>query len=310
MKISNKFLNPARFFVILALLTAGYASEARAANKIIAIVNRDTITQKELDDFLAFMYIQFAREAGEEEAQKKVEGMKSDLLGKLIEDKLILQEAKKGKIEVDSSRIKARIAQIKKEYPSDVAFQADLLKQGLSQADIENKIREQLLTLAVIERKIRSRIVVRPEEVTAFYEENKAKFLSPEIREMEAYIFNNKIDATLFSYNSRLGKKIEELAARYPFVLQVLKTSSSDELKNEIRQVVSGLSYAEFSEAVKIDDKYYVFRLAAITPPKQESLFDVQDRIYAYLFETKMQKELAKWLGELKEQSYIKILKN
>jgi parvulin-like peptidyl-prolyl isomerase len=162
----------------------------------------------------------------------------------------------------------------------------------------------------VIEQKVRSKIVIRPEEVTEFYNTNKNKFNTPEVKELEAYIFDNKIDATLFSYNIRAGKKLEELAARYPFVRERLKTSSNEELKKEIMDVVSGLGLNQYSDQVKIDQKYYVFRLVNITPSNQQSLAQVQDRINAFLFEKKMQEDAAKWVSELKKQSYIKILKD
>jgi peptidyl-prolyl cis-trans isomerase SurA len=280
------------------------------AEKIVAIVNRDTITKKELNDFKAFMYFQFAREAGEDEAAKKTEALEPDLLAKLIEDRLILQEAKKENIQIDPRRIKDRVDEIKKRYPSELAFQSELLKQGLSQADIENKIQDQMLMYMMIEQKVRSKIVVRPDEITGFYNLNKDKFNTPEAKELEAYIFDNKVDATLFSYNIRAGKKLEELAARYPFTVEKLKTSANEELKKEIADVVSSLGLNQYSEQVKIDQKFYVFRLVNIIPPNQQSLAQVQDKINAFLFEKKMQEDAAKWVAELKKNSYIKILKD
>lgn len=285
-------------------------SPALAGHKIVAIVNRDTITEKELSDFAAFMRIQLAKDMGEDEADKKIVSIKADLLNKLIDDRLILQEAKKEKIEVDAGRIKARLADIRKKYSSDLAFQADLFRQGLSQADVENKIKEQMQTYAIIEREVRSKIVVHPEEVTDFYTKEKEKFLTPGLRELDEFIFDNRNYASLFSYNLRIGKKVEELATRYPFVFEQIKASTREELRKEISEAVFKLGISQVSEPVKIDDKYYVFRLTNIVLPKQLSLTEAQDSIYAYLFEQKMQEEMARWLAELKKQSYIKILKN
>lgn len=308
--IKNKLMKSIFCMAMAGVILCGYARQARAGNKIVAIVNRDTITEKELNDFTAFMRIQLARDMGDSQADKKIALMKNDLLNKLIEDRLILQEAKKIKIEIDPARIKVRLADIRKKYSSDIAFQSDLLRQGLSQGDIESKIKEQMLTFAVIEREVRSKITIRPDNVTDFYNTSKEKFLTPGVRDLDEFIFDNKNYASLFSYNLRIGKKVEDLAIRYPFVFEQVKASTREELKKEISEVVFKLGISQVSDPVLIDGKYYVFRLSNIVLPKQLSLTEAQDSIYAYLFEQRMQEEITKWLGELKEQSYIKILKN
>lgn len=297
-------------FIVIGFFVSGSLHRAYAANKIIAIVNRDTITEKELSDFTAFMRIQFSKEFGEDEAEKKLASLKNELLNRLIDDRLVLQEAKKAKIEIESGRIKARLAEIKKRYKSDLAFQSDLLRQGLSQADVENKMKEQMLMYAVIEREIRSKIQIRPDDVTSFYNKNADKFLSPGVRELDVFIFDNRNNAALFSYNLRIGKKVEDLATRYSFTFEQLKASTRDELKKEISDAVFKLGPNQVSEPVPVDKKFYVFRLVNIVLPKQQALLEAQDSIYAYLFDQRMQEEMTKWLGELKKQSYIKILKN
>ena len=70
------------------------------------------------------------------------------------------------------------------------------------------------------------------------------------------------------------------------------------------------LRVGEVSGPVKIEDKYCVFRLNAIIPPKQLSLLESQEKIHEFLFNSKMQEGLTKWLDELKKNSYIKISQN
>lgn len=281
-----------------------------AEDKIVAVVNNDVITQKDLDDFLNFMRMQLSRQYSGKELEAKENSIKSDLLEKLIEDKLILQEARKEKITTDENRIKAKINEIKKRYNSDRAFQDELSKQGLTQADIENKIREQFLMFVIVEQKVRSRVSVKPEEVTDFYEKNKNEFKSPEGRELEAFALDSEDLAASFAYYLRLGKTPEELATRYPFSVNKLNVQQGEDLKKEIEETVFKLGISEVSEPVKMDDKYYIFRLENIIPAKQYSLREAQNKIQSFLFETKMQEGLVKWLDELKKQSYINIKQN
>lgn len=287
-----------------------WISPAYAEDKIVAVVNNEVITQKDLNDFFHFMAMQLSREYKGRELEKKLASIKADLLNRLIEDKLILQEANKEKIALDETRIKAKINEIKKKYETSAGFQAELMSQGLTQADIENKIREQFLMYAAVERNVRSKISVKPEEITSFYENNKKEFSPGEKREFIAFALGNEDLASSFSYNLKIGKTPEDLARRYPFTANNLSAVRGENLKKEIEEAVFELGVNEVSGSVKVDDKYYVFKLINIIPPEQLSLKDVQYKIQTYLFERKMQEDMSKWLDELKSKSYIKINQN
>jgi parvulin-like peptidyl-prolyl isomerase len=296
-----------RVIRLIFVLFFYFALPACAQDQIVAIVNNEVITQRDLNDFLNFMRMQLSREYKDKALEDKINSSKPDLLNRLIEDRVILQEARKEKIPLDENRIKAKLSEIKKQYRSDNDFQEELMKQGLTQADVETKIREQFLMFSVIERKVRGKITVKPVEVTAFYEGHRKDFNSGEGRELEAYCLDSEDLAQSFSYNLKIGKKPEDLAARYPFTVNAFNVYKGEELKGGIEEAVFKLGINEASEPLKIEDKYYVFKLINITPTKEFALVDVQGRIYSFLFEKKMQEEFAKWLDELKKQSYIKI---
>lgn len=80
-----------------------------------------------------------------------------------------------------------------------------------------------------------------------------------------------------------------------------------ERLKPEIEVVVLRLGINEISEPIKINDKYYVFRLINITPSRQLLLTEAQNMIHDLLVEQKAQDKLTKWLDELKKQAYIQI---
>ncbi len=287
-----------------------FITRVEAQDKIAAIVNQDVITKKDFTDFLTFMRLQFSEQYKGKELEEKLNSVKVDLLNRLIEDRLILQEAKKNNISIDEARIKSRVNEAKKSYPTDAQFQAELMKQGLTQADIEKKIREQLLMFGIVDKEVRSKIIIKPEEVTEFYEKNKKRFNSGEGRELEAISLESDDLARTVAYSLKSGNKLVDLAARYPLTINQLNVNQGDELKKEIENVVTKLGIGEVSEPVKIDDKYYIFRLINITASKELTLTQVQDRIRSILFEKKMQEGLARWLDELRKKSYIKIIQD
>lgn len=303
--------------------------EVFALEKIVAIVNNEVVTQKELADFLNFMRMQLSREMKGKELEQKIQSMKLDLLNELIKDRLILQEAKKILdeartktdtksqalvyiLEVDQNRVKAKINEIKKQYPSDVDFQEALAKQGLTQADLESRIKDEMLKYNVVQLKVEQEIVVRPEEVTDFYNKNPQEFKSPEEREMTVIQLENKDQAQSFSYNLKRGEKLESMASRYIIKIlpDKLKAAKSGELKREVEEAVFSLPLGAASDALEIDGKNYVFIVDKIIPPRQLPISEVQAQISDYLFSKKKQEKLSKWLDEIKKSSYVEIRQN
>jgi len=291
----------------MILVFCVYTNLAIAEDKIIAIVNQEVITKKDFTDFLNFMRMQLSQQYKGKELEEKTNSAKTELLKRLIEDRLILQEAKKSGMIIDEARIKSRINEAKKDYPTDTQFQAELMKQGLTQADIEKKIREQFLMFNIVEKEVRSKINIKPEEVTEFYEKHKKNFNSGEGREIEAISLESDDLARTVAYSLKSGTKLVDLAARYPFTVNQLKVNRGDEIRKEIEDVLIKLGVNEVSEPVKIDNKYYIFRIINITAAKELTLTEVQDKIQSLLIEKKMQEGLIRWLDGLKKDSYIKI---
>jgi len=278
-----------------------------AEDKIVAIVNQDIITQKDLNDFINFMRIQLSADYKGKELESKIQSMKLDLLNKLIEDRLILQEAKKANFNLNPERVKEKINEIKKHYSSDSEFQASLAKQGLVQADIEQKIKEQLLTYSIIDIQVRSKITIKPGEVTDFYQKNTGQFVSPEERGFESLTIDNEDTAKEILSQLRNGEELQVVADKYSLTIERYNCAKDGRLRKDIEDALFKIAVGQVSSPIKIEDNYYIFKLVSITPPRQLSLSEVQDRIQIELFNSRMREELAKWIEGLKKHSYIKI---
>ncbi len=306
----SKILRTILILSFLASCSIFNAPYSYCLDKIVAIVNDDVITQKDLNDFLNFMRLQMSSEYRGRELESKIQEAKVDLLNRLIEDRIILQEAVLQKGSVEESRVKARIDEIRARYPSDVLFQRALTQQGLSQADIENKIREQMLTYGLIDAKIRSKIIVTPKEVTDFYEKNYSQFVTGEERRLELIALDDPLKAEEIYQKLKSGGDFSSTAKEYSLSYNTISVKKDGQLNKEIEGAVFSLRQGEVSRPIKLQETYYIMRINEVLPSRQETLLDCKERIFNYIFETKMQESLAKWLDELKSKSYIKILQN
>lgn len=313
----KKILAKSFFYSFRVILFLGFAflfwvNIANAQDKIVATVNNAVVTQKELDDFLVFMRLQLSSEKqrSPEELEKEIQSIKEDLLEKLIEDKLILQEANKNGVKIEEGLIKARMSQIKKRYKNDEEFQKSLAIQGLTEADIAAKIRDQAAMYNIIEQKVKSQITISPSEVTDFYSANIENFRFPEKRRLKFIKTTDKNIAQEIESRVKKNGDLGLAAKEGSLQINTLSVSSKEELKPQLKEVVFNLNKGEISDVILIDDYYYIFELQEIIPSRQQNLSEVQDSIHKFLFEKKMQEKLTSWLEELKKNSYINISSN
>lgn len=309
--INKKFLRFwTLFFLLMTFDLRLMTCISYAEDKIIAIVNNEVITQKDLNDFVNFVRMQLSGQYKGRELETKVQEVKMGVLDKLIEDRLILQEAKKSGIKIEESRVKARMDEIKNSYSTDSQFQASIAKQGLVQADLENKIREQLFMYVIIDLKVRSKITVTPTEVTAFYQGHLKDLTMPSQRQAQVITIDREDLAKEAYQLLKKGTALEEVVKKYSLTSDSMVLMKNGQFRKDIEDVIFGLEINQASEPIKSEDKFYIFKLTKIDPPKEPSLPEVQDKIYGLLADMKMEKALADWTESVKKSAYIKILDN
>ncbi|RJO64471.1 MAG: hypothetical protein C4540_04090 [Candidatus Omnitrophota bacterium] len=293
--------------ILTVILCAGMGVQPCVAQKkIIAVVNNEVITQKDLEDFTHFMRIQLSQQYQGKELEAKMQSMKLDLVDKLVEDRLILQEAKKSKFASDASQIKARLEEIKKRYGSNMGFQDAIAKQGLVEADIEERLKEQMCMYEFIQQKIKTKIIVKPDEVTEFFNTHREEFVVEPQREFESIASRSAQAAEEIRAQLNAGVTMQAVSERHGLNATSI-TASRQELKKEIADAVFSLKVDQASQPLRIEGAYYIFRLKQVIPSRSQEINEVQDAIYRMLFEVKFKEDLKKWLDEVKKNSYIKI---
>lgn len=295
------------FLAVLTICLVLLHCLAFAEDSLVAIVNNDVITQKDIDDFVSFMRIQMSSQHSEEEIKQKIDAMLPDLIKRLIEDRLILQAAYKEGIVINENRIKARVNQMRERYLSELDFKEALISQGLSQADIELKLKEQFLMVEIIDRKIKSKIVIKPQEVTDYYYANIHDFNKPEQRQVRCLILQdtalvNQIKNKLFE-----SQDLDEIAGSHSLEVTDLGWVNSKQLKKELADVVFNLEMNRPSSIIESEGRFYVLEVVAVESVGERSLSEVQEAISSFLFERKMQVALIEWLEQLKQEAYIRI---
>jgi len=107
---------------------------------------------------------------------------KLSLLNDLIVQEILVTKARALKIELSDTELDNAVAEARKNV-SEADFQQELTRRGMTAADVREGLRRELLSQKVIEREVMSKVAVTDQEITDFFNANRAQFNFPE----EAY---------------------------------------------------------------------------------------------------------------------------
>src|SRR3989338_8077508 len=147
---------------------------------IIAVVNDDVITLKDLKDYLGSIYRQMQADGkSPEEVKAAMADLEERGIYQIIDDKVVLDSARKKGLEVREKAIDDRLDEIRKKYVSEKEFVDALLADGSTVGEFRTKIKEQMMVHYFIDLEVRSKIFVNPQEITEYYQKNPQQFLRP-----------------------------------------------------------------------------------------------------------------------------------
>lgn len=114
-------------------------------------------------------------EPGATPSEEEALAAKLSVLNELIVQDILIAKARELKLEVTDTELDNAFAEAKQNMP-DEAFNQELAKRNLSAGDMRQGLRRELLVQKVIEREVLSKINVTDEDITEFYNANRAQF--------------------------------------------------------------------------------------------------------------------------------------
>ena len=307
--------------LIMITMSLGFAIAAETINKFVAVVNDEVITQQDIDQLLAVMYAQYSQEFKGDELLQKMEQVKKDILNQVVEDKLVLSRAKELGIKVTESEIDERLEYIKKGFPSEEEFYKTLETQGVTMANLKDRYRDQIMMKKLVDYEVRSRISVLPSDVSAYYEKHMSEFREGDKYKVKNILIKAKDDVSAELVKVEIddiykklkeGWSFDELAKQYSQGPNAEKGGDMGYIeKGQMLEVLDNaifkLKPGEFSEPVKSEIGYHVFKVEDINYGKQGSIEEAQKNIQMMLFQVKFKEKVSEWLAGLKKKAYISI---
>jgi parvulin-like peptidyl-prolyl isomerase len=120
-----------------------------------------------------------ARDVAQPMAPEEELAAKLALLDELIVEDLLMAKAAALKVEVPATELDTAYNNAKSNIP-DQAFQEELTRRNITTADMREGLRRQLLAQKVLEREVSSKVSITDQQITDFFNGNRAQFNLPE----------------------------------------------------------------------------------------------------------------------------------
>ena len=313
---------------VFILGAAAHSLRAEIVDQIVAIINNDTVTYSEVRKVLNPIYSQYQKAYQGEELLEKMSKAKNEVLNQLIENKLLVQEARRRDIQVNSKEIDEHIEKIKARFPNTDKFERVLSAEGMGMDQLRRSVEEQYLTRTLIQQELAPRATVGPGEVEAYYKKNIANYQEEEMVQASHIMIKKtpppaegSAEAADTAFEKikeaqaelKKGTGFEEVAKKYSQAPDAtdggdLGFFSRGKMMKEIEDVAFRIPVGETSDILKTPMGYHLVTVKARREPRTIPLTEVQKDIEHELFQQKTETLRKRWVDDLKSKAYVKIL--
>jgi peptidyl-prolyl cis-trans isomerase SurA len=307
--------------ILVWIALSGQLASALTVDSVLAIVNNEIIT---LSDYTRFLF-----KMGTEEKARfdpEIKGIDKNILQKMIEEKIIIQEAQKKGIDATEDEIDATLIELREETRiSDHEFSNILIEEGITINDYKKLIKENIIALKLIDLEISSRIIVTDKDISEYYKANIMLFLrSPEKKMVHAIFMGIRDNMTVTEITDlkiRAMKIYEEITDGESFE-KMVNLYSDEPLKSRngflgefkrgglipaLEKKLSDLREGEVSRPIWTKEGVYLLKLTETSKEKYAELEEVREVILNKLIERKSKEKFNEWMKTLWERSSVEI---
>ena len=294
-----------RILVVILLLCLSTAVSSEVIDYIMVTVNGQVITYSQFKQRVFEIEEAYRKVYSGKELEKRLEEREKLILDDLIEERLLLEEAKRENIKVDKIEIEKMVNTAKSKFKSLDDFYNALRNEGLTLETLEKEYNQNLMIKKIMQFKVNSKVRIETYEISQYYQAHKKNFLEPEqvkIRQILIKIKDNEKTA------EQTAKGIlERIKDGEDIEWEDIGFINTSELLPELNAAISELKVNEIMDLIKTQAGYHIIRLEGRNLSKVRKLSEVRDEIYRILFSKKADRIYVDLVDKLKKKADIEI---
>jgi peptidyl-prolyl cis-trans isomerase C len=290
--------------------------------EIVARVNGTPLDRSELERAVRSLEGQ----AGGPVPAAKRDEIYRQLVDQLIALKLLSQECIARKIVISDAEVESRVAEVKKPFPNEQAFNAALAERQMTLDKLKSEIRQQLQAMRLVDTDIKPSVAVTDADVTDFYVKNPDKFQEPEavrashimIRTPdatdEAQKKKAKDEATAVLAEIRKGGDFAALAKQHSQDAGSAANGGDlgfvprGQTSPVFEQAAFSLKPGQMSGVVETPFGYHIIKVSAHRDARTVPLQEVKPQVQEFLTQQQMQQKTEAYVTKLKAKAKIEVL--
>ena len=289
--------------------------------EVIARVNGEAISKSEFDEAVKELEASAGQPVPADQRNQVLRGVLDQLIGY----RLLVQETKARKIVVADTELDARIAEIRKQFPTEDAFKQVLTQRGLTVEKLRSDARDDLLVSKMLQAEIGTKTAVTPAQVTEFYTQNPSQFQQGE-RVKASHILiafpENADAAAKTAAKTKAEGVLKEVKSGKDFAA-LAKANSQDpgsapnggdlgffqqgQMVPPFDAVAFKLAPGEISDLVETTFGYHIIKIAEKSASRTMPLDDVRPQLEQYLEGQNRQMQTQAFVEGLKAKGKVEI---
>ncbi len=313
MKISRLVL---LFCALVSVALAGCGGDKAVPADAVAVVDGEEIARSDYEALTTQAKKSYKNQKREFPAagSQEFQTLRNQAVQFLVQREQFEQEASSLDVEVTDKQVDARLEQIQKQYfgGDKKKYDKQLKEQGLTEKQVRNDIRAQIISEKIFEQVTRE-VKVTDKQIEEYYEKNKAQYSQPESREVRHILVKTKKQADDLYAQLQGGADFAALAKR--FSEDTGSKANGGKLTISKGQTVAPFDQTAFllkkndiSKPVKTEFGYHIIQpLGDTKPAKVTPLKEVKASIKQQLQQTEKNEAMTKWVDELKKDYEDKV---
>jgi len=295
---------------IAVILTGGFLILGCAREPLVARVNGEAITKKEVTALLSHGGIKEGlKTSPEEDARYRL--IKQEILNQLINERIVLQAARKEDIKVDRKDIMDAYTKLISGFPKEEDYLKRLKERGMSKDMILRSI-EKDLTIKRFKDSLSKGLVIPDNEVKDYFDKNPQNFTTPEEFRLSVIKTESIEEATKVEREIEKGAGFEEMAKKYPAGHTAPMAGETgwvtiDTFPPDMAGEIRGIKVGTFGGPIKGREGYYLIKVQEKKEKRLMSFEEVKENIRHLLTEQRKEERFQAWLQEVRKKAKIEV---
>jgi parvulin-like peptidyl-prolyl isomerase len=306
-----RILTPLALVVVLVAACGGGGSKKVPAGAV-AVVDKDQVTRADFDGLItqAKRTYKAQKRTFPKAGSAEYQALQTQAVEFLVQREEFAQKAKDLGINVTDKQVEDRLRQIKQQYfgNSEKRYQAQLKTQGLTDAEVRDDIRSQLVSEAIF-NKVTKNTKISDKEIQSYYNAHKAQYGQPESRDVRHILVKSKAQAQSIYTHLRGDKGSDFASYAKKYSQDPGSKNQGGKLTITKGQTVPAFDQAAFtlptraiSTPIKTQFGYHIIQpLSDVRPAKTTPLKDVKASIQQQLLQQKKNAAMTKWVDDTKK---------